>query len=83
MPINQIGLPCPNCDSRTTRVVNTTRSTEGQLVRRRHCEFCDHRFYTLQNCETFLPAQQLQWLPVARSSRTRPVKVLQAAETGR
>jgi hypothetical protein len=30
-----------------------------------------------------LPAQQLQWLPVPRNTRTRPVKVLQVAETSR
>ena len=32
MPFNTVGTPCPNCGSLITRVVNTTRSTDGQMV---------------------------------------------------
>ena len=80
MPFNTVGTPCPNCGSPITRVVNTTRSTDGQIVRRRWCEFCDHRYYTAQSLERVVADGALSWLPVPRSQRTRPVRLLEAVQ---
>ena len=79
MPFNTVGTPCPNCGSLITRVVNTTRSTDGQIVRRRWCEFCDHRYYTAQTAERFIPEGGMEWLSVPRTQRTRPVRLLEVA----
>ena len=79
MPFNTVGTPCPNCGSLITRVVNTTRSIDGQIVRRRWCEFCDHRYYTAQTAERFIPEGGMEWLSVPRTQRTRPVRLLEVA----
>ena len=80
MPFNTVGTPCPNCGSLITRVVNTTRSTDGQIVRRRWCEFCDHRYYTAQITERVVPDTSVEWLSVPKSQRTRPVRLLEVVQ---
>ncbi len=52
MGINMKGPPCPECNALITQVVTTARNeAESSIVRRRHCEFCGHRFYTVQPSE--------------------------------
>lgn len=52
MPFNAQGPECPGCGAWITKVVLTTMESECKhVVRRRHCEYCDHRFYTVQEIE--------------------------------
>lgn len=48
--------PCPNCGRRQSRVVLTTDALNGNfdIIRRRHCKSCDHRWYTGQVHEVAL-----------------------------
>ena len=41
---------CPNCGQRRSHVVLTTEALNGKhdIIRRRHCYNCDHRWYTGQ-----------------------------------
>jgi len=49
MTVNRMGPSCPCCGAWITRVVLTKRDADEKFqVRRRWCEFCDHRFYTVQ-----------------------------------
>ena len=43
---------CPNCRVYETRVINTVFTEAREIVRRRRCTICDHRWYTLQTAET-------------------------------
>jgi len=52
MGLNVLSPKCPNCGTLITVVVFTKRDREkANLVRRRHCKSCDHRFYTAQPVE--------------------------------
>lgn len=52
MVVNAQSPPCPGCGAWITRIVLTKYENEGgHIVRRRHCEFCDIRFYTGQQVE--------------------------------
>jgi len=46
-------MKCPACGSFNCRVVSTKRVVEGpyEVVRRRRCVTCDHRWYTAQEPE--------------------------------
>jgi len=59
MPALQIA--CPSCGCRRTHVVSTSQDDSGQIVRRRHCRVCEHRWYTLQQPEVEISAYQLVW----------------------
>lgn len=53
MPLNQMTPDCPGCGAWITKVILTKFDDECQhVVRRRHCEYCGHRFYTKQFHET-------------------------------
>ena len=52
---------CPDCNSTNVRVVVTSPTGDGTVVRRRKCLVCDHRWYTVQAPEQILPKQQVQW----------------------
>lgn len=55
MPLNQMTPDCPGCGAWITKVVLTKFDDECQhVVRRRHCEYCGHRFYTKQYHETLV-----------------------------
>ena len=56
------GVPqCPNCGRRQSRVILTCDAINGQFdtIRRRHCQNCDHRWYTGQVREVVLDA--VEW----------------------
>jgi transcriptional regulator NrdR family protein len=42
-------------------VVCTFHTEAEQLVRRRHCQFCDHRWYTVQSAEQPLSQYSIKW----------------------
>ena len=45
---------CPKCRVYETRVVNTAFTEAREIVRRRRCAICDHRWYTIQMAEALL-----------------------------
>jgi len=52
MTLNQMSPDCPGCGAWITRVIMTKFDSEyTDVVRRRHCEYCGHRFYTRQQRE--------------------------------
>lgn len=57
---------CPKCESARVRVV-LTRPTRDYLhiLRRRHCQSCDHRWYTLQDAERQIASSDFTWLSSA------------------
>lgn len=80
MSLNKMGPDCPSCGAWITKVVVTKLDDEcGHIVRRRHCEFCDHRFYTRQALEELV---DVKWVPGSRPNRTIPkiVKVYQTQQ---
>jgi transcriptional regulator NrdR family protein len=42
-------------------VVCTFHTEAEQLVRRRHCQSCDHRWYTVQSAEQPLSQYSIKW----------------------
>lgn len=53
---------CPECGSQRVRVI-LTRPTRDYLhiLRRRHCEACSHRWYTLQDAERPIAPTDFTW----------------------
>ena len=41
-------MECPECKCFSNYVVCTSRDTDGIAHRRRHCNLCNHRWYTVQ-----------------------------------
>ena len=54
-------MKCPECGSRRVRVVLTAYTDQQQKVRRRHCQACEHRWYTLQQPEEQISPHALHW----------------------
>ena len=52
---------CPNCGKRNSHVVLTTEAINGKfdIIRRRHCYSCDHRWYTGQVLEVAI--EGIEW----------------------
>ena len=57
-------MKCPACGSFNCRVVTTKRTTEGpyEVVRRRRCVTCDHRWYTAQHAEVEITSDEMTWV---------------------
>lgn len=51
MPLNRASQPCPKCNALITRIRRTYRSDGGDFLRYRECEFCGHRYKTIQFAE--------------------------------
>ena len=52
MSLNAHSPDCPSCGAWITKVVHTKLDDDcEQIIRRRHCEYCDHRFYSAQTIE--------------------------------
>jgi len=82
MPLNQMSPDCPGCGAWITKVVMTKLDSEcSDVVRRRHCEYCDHRFYTRQKREEVV---DVKWLP-GRKGKSIPeiTKVYKATSKNR
>jgi transcriptional regulator NrdR family protein len=56
-----VQIPCPKCSGKSTYVVCTYHTETEQLVRRRRCRFCDHRWYTIQGPEQPLSQYSIKW----------------------
>lgn len=56
-----VQIPCPQCGGKATYVVCTFHTETEQLVRRRRCKFCDHRWYTIQDPEQPLSKYVIKW----------------------
>ncbi len=52
---------CPNCKGNSARVVLTKKTEEGQIIRRRVCHNCGHRWYTLQYPEVVISGEEVYW----------------------
>jgi len=48
----------------------TAYADGDQIVRRRHCQGCEHRWYTLQAPELLLPNDAFRWIEKAGRRRT-------------
>jgi transcriptional regulator NrdR family protein len=67
MGLNMTGAPCPSCGTLITKVILTNKDLHGSsFIRRRHCQTCDHRFYTAQSIET--PVKFVGWVKVRGKS---------------
>jgi len=54
-------MNCPECDSVRTKVVCTGRDSEKRIIRRRKCLICNHRWYSIQYPEVFIPPHRIKW----------------------
>ena len=69
MGVNALGPECPNCGAWVTRVIYTGMESEcTHVIRRRHCQYCDHRFYSAQEIERLA---EVKWVP-GRKKQTIP-----------
>ena len=39
---------CPKCGKFLSKIKQTLYSKNNEIVRRRHCDICDHRWWTIQ-----------------------------------
>lgn len=70
MPLNQMTPDCPGCGAWITKVILTRFDDECEnVVRRRHCEYCGHRFYTKQAHEELV---EVQWVAGVSGKATIP-----------
>ena len=52
---------CPECGSLTVRADRRYPTTDGQILRRRRCVNCKHRWYTLQAPEMVIPQERIRY----------------------
>lgn len=57
---------CPVCKSSQLKVLLTRMSIEGLRIRRRKCESCNHRWYTMQPPEIELPSWKVGYISGGR-----------------
>jgi len=60
--VYQVIAPCPKCSKLRTKVICTKRSKDGITIRRRHCQKCDHRWYTIQYPEVVVKNGEVKWI---------------------
>jgi transcriptional regulator NrdR family protein len=56
----------------------TAYADGNQIVRRRHCQGCEHRWYTLQAPELRLSSDAFRW--IEKAGRRRTVKLLEPGQ---
>jgi len=61
-----IQIPCPQCGGSRTYVVATYHTEHDELIRRRRCDFCNHRWYTRQQPEQPVSQYRIKWKPGKR-----------------
>lgn len=61
-------MDCPSCGADSTRVLVSRKDTDLSRMRRRFCEACDLRFFTV---EVQVPDAGVQWVPRPRGMRRR------------
>jgi transcriptional regulator NrdR family protein len=70
-------FPCPECGSRNSVVVSTVNTADTEIVRRRRCRACDHRWYTVQQAEQFLHPDRIRWMPNGARSYRNGIKLVE------
>ena len=71
--INAHSPACPGCGALITKVISTNLDEKGShFVRRRHCQFCDTRFYTGQPVEQLV---EVKWAKRDSQSIARITKI--------
>jgi len=53
---------CENCGDRNSGVTLTRTLATGQIVRRRECLMCDHKWYTRQPAEETIETWRVVWI---------------------
>ena len=48
-------MECPNCGADGSKVISTTRDSNGSIRRRRQCKACDTRFTTFERTQMTTP----------------------------
>lgn len=61
MPFSVSTPPCPKCGGPTTVVSNFNTENTDEIVRRRRCKDCGHRWYTIQERERLLESYRIAW----------------------
>jgi transcriptional regulator NrdR family protein len=56
-----VQIPCPNCGSFRTYVVLSQQLEDKRIVRRRRCDACKNRWYTLQWPEVAISKYDIIW----------------------
>lgn len=54
-------FPCPKCRHPHAPVIVTRQTDDGEVIRRRGCPECGHRWFTLQEPEFLLPQGAVKW----------------------
>jgi len=54
-------FPCPKCRNPQSSVVLTRHTEHGESVRRRSCEECGHKWFTMQEPEFLLSRDAVRW----------------------
>ncbi len=52
---------CPDCNGLAARVVCTKTGEDGVVIRRRRCDICNHRWYTVQYPEAVVKGREVKW----------------------
>jgi DNA-directed RNA polymerase subunit M/transcription elongation factor TFIIS len=55
---------CPKCRHGVSRVLTTSRNTDGMTVRHCACESCGHKFFTAQEPEFLVPRHAVKWTKI-------------------
>jgi DNA-directed RNA polymerase subunit M/transcription elongation factor TFIIS len=72
---------CPKCRYHSSRVLYTSRTSDGLTLRHCLCESCGHKFFTAQEPEYLVPNDRVRWTPTGGDSRIRLVDA-ERAEKG-
>ena len=70
--MNQTWGECPKCTIAKTNVVCTKRAPDGVIVRRRKCNACDHRWYTVQYPEIAVSNAEIRWVKTETTAKFVP-----------
>jgi transcriptional regulator NrdR family protein len=54
-------MNCPSCDHSNLKVVATKYAGTGEIIRRRWCKDCGHRWYTVQRPEQIVANWQISY----------------------
>jgi hypothetical protein len=61
---NRQARACPKCRHYESRVINTSRMTDGIIVRHCLCKGCGYKFFTAQEPEYLVPRHAVRWTKV-------------------
>ncbi len=64
--MNPASYCCPQCQGSQLKVLLTQVIEGGVRVRRRKCESCGHRWYTVQEQEQYIPSWRVGYIAKGR-----------------